>query len=204
MFVLQTSRGGQSDRGPCAGPAPWRAPPFECAPCKRKFSWELKALSHVTKNHSGETFKEVIVKKPEVNILASGARPLSEDEAKSHLHDQIAKKMLKFPLKRKAERDQTEGQPPIAAKSRPETSTKAEASATLQQKGPEVEPIVLPTAPQADRALPAALKAPLPHSQRSLYLFHQPRFWCPSHLTFRTLLCATHQPKTPCCWRPCV
>ena len=79
-------------------------PPFQCAPCKRKFSRELKARSHVTKNHSGKTFKEVIVKKPEVNILASGARPLSEGEAKSHLQDQIAKKLLKFPLKRKAER----------------------------------------------------------------------------------------------------
>ena len=131
-------------------------PPFQCAPCKRKLSRELKARSHVTKNHSGKTFKEVIVKKPEVNILASGARPLSEGEAKSHLQDQIAKKMLKFPLKRKAEWDQSEGQPPIAAKSRPETLMKAEASAIPQQKGPEVEPIVLPAAPQADRALPAA------------------------------------------------
>ena len=77
----------------------------------------------MTKSNSGMTLKQVIVSNPEVDVLASGARPLSEGEAKTHLHDQIAKKTTKFPLKRKAERDSLEAHLPVETKARPKTST---------------------------------------------------------------------------------
>ena len=72
-------------------------PSFQCVSCKRVFSWNQGAPS-LDRSYSGKTLKEVIIGNPEVDVLASGAGPLSEGEANSHLHDQIARNMMKFPL----------------------------------------------------------------------------------------------------------
>ena len=79
------------------GPAP-----FTCSECQKTFTQETKARTHVTKGHSGHTFKQIIKKDSSVDLLNSGARLLTKEEGKAYIHESILRKQVRVPLKRKA------------------------------------------------------------------------------------------------------
>ena len=117
--------------------------PFKCKECGKAFPREDKARSHVTKNHPGHVYRDIIQEGKKDDLLVEHARELTREEGMVYTHDRLAKKQSK--TKRKSEVEAaTVGPSPKKAK----TSSPANEGVEVVINPPATDPLLLtPAAP---------------------------------------------------------